>query len=76
MNPKKKSFLKAATIKYAPLEEVMNDEDKKRCGLTHLKAPEWAALNEWFDKNALLGQGPIKEGPGLGQGPIKEAPPQ
>jgi hypothetical protein len=64
MNPKKNSFVKSVTIKFAALDKVMNDADKQRCGLTGLQAPEWAALNEWLDKNAELGQGPIKEGPG------------
>jgi hypothetical protein len=63
MNPKKKRFVKAVAIKYAALDKVMNAADKKRCGLKGLQAPEWAALNEWLDKNAVLGQGPIKEGP-------------
>ena len=59
-------FVNKVTIKYNPLDKVMNDADKQRCGLTHLSLGEWVALNEWLDKNAVSGQGPKPNIPGPG----------
>ena len=53
----KKPFVKRVRIKYAPIEEVMNDPDKTRNGLKNLSKAQWAALNEWLDKNAVLAPG-------------------
>ena len=52
-------FVSRVRIKYAPIEKVMNDLDKKRTGLSKLNAEQLAALNEWLDKNEVLSPGPI-----------------
>ena len=51
---KSKRFVSKVSIKYAPIEKVMNELDKKRTGLTKLKREELFALNQWLDKNAVL----------------------
>jgi hypothetical protein len=54
---KKKPFVIRVRIKYAPIEDVMNDADQKRTGLNNLSGAQRAALNEWLDKNAVLAPG-------------------
>jgi hypothetical protein len=54
---KPKPFVSRVRVKYALIEEAMNDLDKKRTGLSKLNAEQLAALNEWLDKNAVLSPG-------------------
>jgi hypothetical protein len=58
MSAQKKPFVKKVTINHYALEKVMNDADKKRCGLTNLSSAQWFALDEWLDKNAVVAPGP------------------
>jgi len=54
---KKKPFVIKVRIKYAPIEDVMNEADKGRTGVKSLTNAQRAALNEWLDKNAVLAPG-------------------
>jgi hypothetical protein len=41
------------------IEQVMNNIDKQRTGLSKLTATELAALNSWLNTNAVVAPGPI-----------------
>ena len=45
------------------IEQVMNESDKKRTGLTKLSPKELVNLNSWLDKNGVVAPGPIDHGP-------------
>jgi hypothetical protein len=40
--------------KVKPIEQLMNDKDKKRTGLTKLSPKELANLNAWLDIDKVL----------------------
>ncbi len=44
-----------------PIEQLMNDKEKQKSGLTKLSAEELANLNEWLDENTVLAPGPKNE---------------
>jgi hypothetical protein len=58
-----KPFITKVAIYYARIEDVMNDEDKKRSGLANLSSDNLAALNEWLDKSSWVGEGPKPNDP-------------
>jgi hypothetical protein len=40
-----------------PIEQLMNDKERQKSGLTKLSAEELANLNEWLDENTVLAPG-------------------